>query len=42
MPTFGKDEKVKTQKFILGLETRLRIAIILHDPIKIQIAFDLA
>lgn len=41
MPNFDKDKKLKTQRFILGFETRLGIAINLHDPMIIQKAFDL-
>lgn len=41
MPTFDKDEKLKTQRFILGLGTRLGTAINLHDPMIVQRNFDL-
>lgn len=41
MPTFEKDAKLKTQRYILGLETRLGTIINLHDPIIFKRKFDL-
>lgn len=42
MPTFEKDERLKIQWFILGLEIMIRNTIKLQDPKSIKKAFDLA
>lgn len=42
MLSFEKDEQLKTQRFILGLEAKIRIIINLHEPDTVQKAVNLA